>query len=52
MYIVESKYIRECLEFRIKSLDALDHGDIADFIREDLQKIMQHENYINKEDRK
>jgi len=47
MYIVESKVIRETLEFRIKSLEAMGQKDSADFIREDLKSILRCEQYIS-----
>ncbi len=46
MYAVESRNIREQLEFRIKSLRATNLGSIADLILYDLEKIMQNEIFV------
>lgn len=49
MYIVESKKIREQLEFRVKSLLAIGQEDIAMMIKDDVGKILQHEIFITVE---
>lgn len=46
MYVIESKYIRDVLEFRIKSLKASGHEDIVDCIMCDIREITRHEIFI------
>lgn len=46
MYVVESKKVREALEFRKKSLRAIGMHSAADLLDLDIKEILSHEMYL------